>query len=170
MRREKPLLLHAKKDWALDGAKDRKGRRIVSLLMQPGALEAHNYELEKNYEKIAAAETAFEIYNPQKEYDYLIAAFGTTARISKGAINLAKEKGIRIALFRPVTLWPFPSKALKEAAEKVKKVFVFEMNMGQMVEDVRLSLEGKPEVVFFGRPGGGIPASEQLLEFIEKNK
>jgi 2-oxoglutarate/2-oxoacid ferredoxin oxidoreductase subunit alpha len=83
-------------------------------------------------------------------------AFGIAARIAKGAIKRVREEGLKVGLLRPITLWPFPSKALKELAKKVKHFFVFEMNMGQMVEDVRLALEGSGEVHFYGRPGGVI--------------
>ena len=166
-RSRKPALLDAPKPWALTGAKGRKGQRIVSLLMQQGALEKHNMDLNEKHSVIKRDETKFELTNMDGSPDYLIAAFGTCARISKGVINLGKAAGINAGLFRPVTLWPFPYTALKEAAKKVKKVFVFEMNLGQMVEDVKLAIEDSSKIEFYGRPGGGVPTAEELLEFIK---
>jgi 2-oxoglutarate ferredoxin oxidoreductase subunit alpha len=164
-RDKKSEYLNKPKDWALTGAKARPSRKILSLLMQPGALEAHNFELKKKYDKMQAAETRHELFNCEHA-EYLIAAFGTVARISKGTIKNAK--GINIGLFRPVTVWPFPYGELKKVAAKVKKVFVFEMNLGQMLEDVRLAVQDDSKIEFYGRPGGGVPTSEELLEFIRK--
>lgn len=165
-RSRKPALLNAPKPWALTGASGRKGQRIVSLLMQPGALEKHNMDLNEKYNLIKKNETRHELTGMEKSPEYLIAAFGTCARISKGTMNIAADAGIKTGLFRPITLWPFPYEALKEAAKKVKKVFVFEMNLGQMVEDVRLAVGDDSKIEFYGRPGGGVPTAEELFEFI----
>lgn len=162
-RGRKPKFPGNKKEWALEGAAGRKGRHIISLLMKPGELEAHNFHLKKKYDLITATEKLWENYKTE-DADYLIAAFGTVARISKGSCELAKD--LKLGLFRPITLWPYPYEALKEAAKNVKKVFVFEMNMGQMVEDVRLALHDDSKIEFYGRPGGGVPTSEELLAFI----
>lgn len=162
-RGRKSEFLNVKKDWALDGAKGRKGRRILSLLMKPGVLEAHNMDLKKKYDAISASEKRWDNYKCDGA-DYIIVAFGTVARISKGAVEAAKD--LKLGVFRPITLWPYPYEALKEAAKNVKKVFVFEMNMGQMVEDVRLAVQDDLKIEFHGRPGGGVPTSEELLGFI----
>lgn len=159
-----PLYLDKEKPWALTGAKGRTGNMIHSLLMKPGTLEEHNYHLQKKYAAITAAEIRYDTFNLEEEPDYLIVAFGSVARISKGTIELSREK---IGLFRPVTLWPFPYGALKTAASRVKKIFVFEMNMGQMLEDVKIAVENSAKIEFHGRPGGGVPTSEELLKFIE---
>jgi len=163
-RSKKSEYLDKIKDWALTGAKGRSGRKILSLLMTPGELEKHNYDLKKKYDTITQSEIRFEEFHKNKDAEYLIVAFGTVARISK---NIVKNDA-NVKLFRPVTLWPFPYGELKEYAKNVKKVFVFEMNLGQMVEDVRLALEGTKPVEFYGRPGGGVPTSEELYEFIQK--
>ena len=160
---KKPEFINVKKDWALNGAKGRRGRRIVSLLMKPGVLEKHNMDLKKKYDMITASAIRFEDFKCEGA-DYIIAAFGTVARIAKGSAEIAKD--MKLGVFRPITLWPFPSAALKAAAAKVKKVFVFEMNLGQMVEDVRLAVQDDSKVEFYGRPGGGVPTSEELLQFI----
>ncbi len=162
-RKEKPLFPGNKSEWALEGAVGRKGRHIISLLMKPGELEAHNFHLKKKYNLITSTEKRWENYKTEGA-DYLIAAFGTVARIAKGACEL--DPGLKAGVFRPITLWPYPAEALKEAAKNVKKVFVFEMNMGQMVEDVRLTLQDDSKIEFYGRPGGGVPTSEELLAFI----
>lgn len=166
----KPSYPDAKKEWALTGAKGRKGQRIVSLLMAPGQLEDHNKKLLEKWNKMKDNEVRFDTFNISGNTEYLVVAFGSMARISKGAINMANGKSSSIGLFRPVTLWPFPYAELKKAAQKVKKVFVFEMNQGQMVEDVKLALEGTKPVEFFGRTGGGVPTPEELVEFMKKNK
>jgi 2-oxoglutarate ferredoxin oxidoreductase subunit alpha len=164
LERRTPKLLGSSADWALTGAGGRQPRRIVSLLMKPGALEQHNYDIFEKYNVIKRDETRYELVEKHREPDYLIVGFGTMGRMGKGVLELLPD--LKINLFRPVTLWPFPSGQLKKAAEKVKKVFVFEMNMGQMVEDVKLALGSGVDVEFFGRPGGGVPTSEELAEFI----
>jgi len=167
-RTRKPKLLNAPKPWALTGAAGRRGQRIVSLLMKPGALEEHNMELKKKYDTIKKEETKYELTNTGSKPDYLIAAFGSCARISKDVVKMAEADGIKIGLFRPITLWPYPYDALKAAADGVKKIFVFEMNLGQMVEDVKLAVENSSKVEFYGRPGGGVPTAEELYDFIKR--
>lgn len=166
LKRKEPKLINQKKEWALTGAKGRKGQRIVSLLMDPGALEKHNFHLKEKYDLIRKTEKRFEKFNINDDTEYLIVAFGTVARISKGTIKLAENNNI--GLFRPITLFPFPYEELKEVAKKVKKIFVFEMNLGQMIDDVKIAVEDSKKIEFYGRPGGGVPTSEELLSFIEK--
>ncbi|MCM8821136.1 MAG: 3-methyl-2-oxobutanoate dehydrogenase subunit beta, partial [Candidatus Omnitrophica bacterium] len=95
-------------------------------------------------------------------------SFGTCARICFEAITLARAQGIRAGLFRPVTLWPYPSEHLKRIAEKVKKILVVEMNCGQMVEDVKLAVKKDTHIFFYGRPGGGVPTPEEILKEIKR--
>jgi 2-oxoglutarate ferredoxin oxidoreductase subunit alpha len=159
-----PKYLDVPKPWALTGAKKRGGNKIHSLLMKQGVLEEHNYHLQKKYAEIIACEKRYELYNIGQGHEYLIVAFGSVARIAKGTINLAED--MDIGLFRPITLWPYPYEALKKVAQGVKKIFVFEMNMGQMLEDVKLAIENNKKIEFYGRPGGGVPTSEELLNFI----
>jgi 2-oxoglutarate ferredoxin oxidoreductase subunit alpha len=96
----------------------------------------------------------------------IVVAFGTAARIAKGAIKRVREQGLKVGLIRPISLWPFPYKAIKEFSKKVKYFIVFEMNMGQMVEDVKLALEGAGEIHFYGRPGGIIPNPLEISRVI----
>lgn len=165
-RNQESEYLDAPKEWALTGAKGRDGQRIVSLLMKPGALERHNEHLREKHRRICENETQYELFNVNDDIEYLIAAFGTVARISKGVIKMAED--IKIGLFRPVTLWPFSYTKLKELGQGVKKVFVFEMNYGQMLDDVKIAIENSDKIEFYGRTGGGIPTQEELYQFIKE--
>jgi 2-oxoglutarate ferredoxin oxidoreductase subunit alpha len=156
------------KDWALTGAKGRPSRILRSLLLDPTEEEEHNWKLMRKYEKIAREETRWESYKCE-DAKMIVVAFGIGARIAKGAVKRAREQGLRVGLIRPITLWPFPSKVIKDFAKKVKHYFVFEMNMGQMVEDVRLALEGAGEVHFYGRPGGIILTPLELVRVISSH-
>jgi len=151
------------KDWVLDGAKERPARRIVSLLMKPGALEQHNYHLQRKYQQIAEKEVRFEETNT-KDADVILVGYGTSARICYKAMLEARNAGMKAGLFRPITLFPFPYKRLSELASTVKGFVVVEMSLGQMVEDVRLGVEGQVPVRFYGRPAGGLPEVGKILE------
>jgi len=100
--------------------------------------------------------------------DLIVVAFGIAARIAKGAIKTVRADGLKVGLLRPITLWPFPDEAVKESAKVVKQFLVFEMNMGQMIEDVQLALEGRGEVSFYGRPGGVIPTPSEVARVISR--
>lgn len=156
-----------RKPWALDGARNRPMRYLKSLYLKEGELEAHNKVLQEKYREIQKHEVQFEEYLTD-DAKMVVAAFGTSARIAKTAINMAREKGLKVGLFRPITVYPFPKNQLKTLSGKVKNFLVVEMNTGQMVEDVRLSVAGDSDVQFYGRPGGGIPTPNEVLEQIEK--
>ncbi len=98
----------------------------------------------------------------------VVAAFGTSARIASTAINMARKKGMKVGLFRPITVYPYPGKRLQQISEKVKNFLVVEMNSGQMVEDVKLNVKGDADVKFYGRPGGAVPSPLEVFEQIEK--
>jgi 2-oxoglutarate/2-oxoacid ferredoxin oxidoreductase subunit alpha len=164
-RNQKTQYLDMPKEWALTGAKGRNGQRIVSLLMKPGALEKHNEHLREKHRVICENEKRYEIYPGNRDMDYLIVAFGTVARIAKGVISMADD--LNTGLFRPISLWPYPYEELKELSKGVKKVFVFEMNYGQMLDDVKIAVENNRKVEFYGRTGGGIPSQEELYKFIK---
>ncbi len=161
------------KDWILDGCRGREPKSIKSLYMDEGALEQHNWKLQKKYEKMKENETKYEMYNVDNA-EIILIAFGISARICKSAMKLANtlkgtgKKGIKVGFIRPITLFPFPKQAILEAAKKTKKFLVVEMNLGQMVDDVRLAVNGKVPVHFYGRPGGGLPSQEELLAEIIK--
>jgi 2-oxoglutarate/2-oxoacid ferredoxin oxidoreductase subunit alpha len=154
------------KDWVLDGAKGRVPRSIKSLLMTEGDLEKHNHDLEQKYQKMKE-EVRYETDN-LNEAEIVLVAFGISARVAKSAMQMANNKGKKVGLIRPITLYPFPEKIISQTADKVKKFLVVEMNLGQMVEDVKLSVNGKAEVHFYGRPGGGVISQEEVLEEVTK--
>jgi len=156
-----------KKDWALTGAEGRKQNIVRSLWLADGAVERHNYDLQAKYGQIEKNEIRFEQYKLD-DADIVIVAYGIAARIARGAIEEARNLGIKVGLIRPITLWPFPSEQINKVAEKLPIFLVVELSCGQMLEDVRLAVAGKAPVVFWGRPGGGIPTVEQVLEQIKQ--
>lgn len=156
-----------KKRWILDGCKKREPRVVRSLLMDEGALEEHNLKLNKKYEKMKKTEIRVETDNLE-DAEVALVGYGTSARICKEAMKTARQKGIKVGLVRPITLWPFPEKVIAESVDKLKAFLVIEMSLGQMVEDVRLAANGKCPVYFYGKPGGGIPEVNVIVERIEK--
>jgi 2-oxoglutarate ferredoxin oxidoreductase subunit alpha len=154
-----------KKDWILDGAKGRPSRIILSLLLDPKALEAHNYKLVRKYDAITRAEQRWEEHWCE-DAEMLVVAYGTAARIVKGALKRVRAMGLKVGLFRPITLWPFPAAALKRQTRRIRHILVFEMSAGQLVEDVRLAVEGQAEVRLYGRPGGVIPTPAEVAHQI----
>ncbi|MBW1763208.1 MAG: 3-methyl-2-oxobutanoate dehydrogenase subunit VorB [Deltaproteobacteria bacterium] len=153
------------KPWKLDGAKGRPSRIIKSLLLDPKVEEDLNWKLVKRYETIARDLQHAETYLTD-DANLVIVAYGTAARIAKGAINRAREEGIKVGLFRPVTLWPFPKRSLVDLSSSVKNFLVFEMSTGQMLEDVQLSLEGRSRIYFHGRPGGVVSTPLDIKKVI----
>ncbi|MBW2610332.1 MAG: 3-methyl-2-oxobutanoate dehydrogenase subunit VorB [Deltaproteobacteria bacterium] len=154
------------KPWKLDGAEGRPSRIIRSLLLDPSVAEELNWKLARTYETISKEIQSAETYMAD-DANLVVIAYGTAARIAKGAINRVREKGLKVGLFRPVTLWPFPERLLREVNRSVDDFLVFEMSTGQMVEDVKLSLEGRGNIHFYGRPGGIISTPHEIAEKIE---
>ena len=154
-----------KKEWALTGAKNREGRLIASLLLDPIKMEQHNWKLARKYEMICEDETDSESYLLD-DAAIAVVAFGTAARIAKGAIGRARQTGLKAGLFRPVSLWPFPMRELRELTKRVKHVLVFEMNLGQMLEDVKMSADKDATVHFHGRPGGIISTPQEIADVL----
>jgi len=156
------------KDWATTGAKGRKPNVINSLYLDPEVLEKHNQKLKKKYEEMEKNEKRWATYEVEKEIDILVVAFGTVARVCLTGIQMLKRKGIKAALFRPITLYPFPYEELKEVAKKVKGIIVFELSTGQMVEDVKLSVLGQKPIKFYGRQGGILITPDEVEEEVSK--
>ena len=155
------------KPWAVTGTKMQREHNVVnSLYLKPEALEKTNFERYERYEIIKQNEVMYEEYL-MDDAEICIAAFGIAARVSKNAINEARKKGIKVGMIRPITLWPFPEKQFAAAAEKVKSFISVELSMGQMIEDIRLAVNGKAEVTLCNRAGGMIPSPEQVLAAIE---
>ena len=151
------------KPWALTGAKGRKPNIIASMRLTPdNLLEEHNLKLQKTYDRITEKEVRYESYLLD-DADYIIVAYGTSARISRSAITELRKEGIKAGLFRPISLWPYPYKELKKAAENAKKVLTVEMSLGQMVEDVRLAVMNDEKVDFYGRTGGMLPEPGEII-------
>lgn len=149
------------KPWAVGQGKRNK---VASLILSPeDGLTQHNYSLEKVYNRVTEEVIDFEEYKLD-DADYMIVAYGTSARIAKEAIEELRTKGIKVGYFRPITLWPFPYKELKKASEGKKKILTVEMSLGQMVEDVKLAVNGAIDVDFYGVPGGMLPTPEAIVE------
>ncbi len=151
------------KSWATTGCKGRERNIINSLYLDPEVLEAHNWKLVRKYEEMARTECRHEFWSPHGDADVLFVAYGSVARIAKTAIDALAEKGVKAALFRPITLFPFPGDALEKAAARVKHVLVSELSTGQMLEDVRFHLGKHRPVSFYGRVGGVIMTPDELV-------
>jgi 2-oxoglutarate ferredoxin oxidoreductase subunit alpha len=152
---------------ALRGAKGRPSRIIKTFTSKPAELEEINWSLFRRYQLIKKRETTYDTFMVE-DARLIVVAFGIAARIAKGAIKTARANGMKVGMLRPVTLWPFPTDEVQELAKNTKHFLVFEMNMGQMVEDVQLALEGKGEVSFYGRPGGVIPTPSEVNKVISR--
>lgn len=156
--------------YATNGTKMKREHNIInSLYIDPAELEKTVIERYKRYEKVAENEIRVEEYMTD-DAEYIIAAYGTIARVAKSAIAALRAEGIKVGLIRPITLWPFPEAAFKKAAAKVSGILDVEMSMGQMVEDVRLSVNGACPVEFFGRTGGVIPTPGEICDALKKMK
>lgn len=155
------------KEWILTGAKGRPPRLIKSLYLDPEALEKHNLRLNGKVQEMIKSEVRVETYLVE-DAEVVIAAVGTVARIAKTAIKALREKGVKVGLIRPITVFPFPYGTFEEIAERVGKVLVVEMNLGQMLEDVRLGVCGKAEIRFYGRTGGMVPTYDEIAVEAEK--
>lgn len=156
------------KDYILTGAKGRPARLVRSLILDPKAEEDHNWKLFRKYIRIEQSEVRFEI-SLLEDAEMAVVAYGTAARIAKGAIKRLREEGLKVGILRPITLWPFPATIIREIAKYLHDFFVFEMSTGQMVEDVRLALEGKGRIHFHGRPGGVISTPAELSRIIARH-
>ncbi|MEJ2103887.1 MAG: 3-methyl-2-oxobutanoate dehydrogenase subunit VorB [Ignavibacteriaceae bacterium] len=164
---EEGSLPRVEKPWATTGKpKDRKNNIITSLFIKPEEMEEVNKQLQEKYRKIESDEVRYEEIKT-KDAEILLVAFGLSSRICQKTVDLGREKGIKIGLLRPITLYPYPYNRIKELASQVDFMMSVEMNAGQMVEDVRLAVEGKVPVYFTGRMGGMIPSPEDVLHEIE---
>jgi 2-oxoglutarate/2-oxoacid ferredoxin oxidoreductase subunit alpha len=163
---EAPAVLPIRKD-GLRGAKGRPSRFVRTFTSDPNQLEEINWSLYRRYEQVKKQETAFDTYLTD-DAKLIVVAFGTSARIARGAIKNLRASGLKVGLMRPITLWPFPAVKLQELVKHCKHFLVFEMNMGQMIEDVKLSLEGKGDISFYGRPGGVIPTPSEVSRVLSR--
>lgn len=158
--------LKVEKPWAVVGTKgERKPNIVNSLSLSPEELEKWNFDRFEKYAKVEKDEVMFEEYL-MDDAEYCVVAFGIASRVSRNAINAAREKGIKVGMIRPITLWPFPKDALKKAADKVKAFISCELNMGQMIEDVKLSIDCAKPVYLCNRTGGMIMSPDEVLKKI----
>ena len=156
------------KPWAACGHEGKRKHNIVnSLYLTPNALESLVRERYERYETIKANEQRAEEYRTE-DADVIVVAYGASSRVARSAVNKAREEGLKVGLVRPITLWPFPTDAIQRAAKQAKHLLVVEMIMGQMVDDVRLAVEGSVPVSFYGRTGGIIPTPKEVLGEIKK--
>ncbi len=154
--------------WATTGRpKTRKPNILTSLELKEEVMEQRNIHLQAKYAEVERNEVRYETIQCD-DADYVIVAFGSAARIAEKSIQLAREEGIKVGIFRPITLWPYPSDALAEMAEDKKGLLVTEINAGQMVQDVRLAVNGSLPVAHFGRLGGVVPDPTEVVEALKK--
>jgi len=149
-------------DWALTGADGRPPRVVRSLHLQPEALEEHNRALQAKFAEIARREVRWD-GEQLDDAEIVLVAYGTAARVARTVVSRAREEGLKAGLFRPISLWPFPEDALRQLSARVHGILVVELSAGQMVEDVRLAVEGRCPVGFHGRTGGMIPTPDEVL-------
>ena len=158
------------KTWACNGHKNQRAHNVVnSLYISPEVLEEVVVERFKRYAEIEEKEVLFDEYMTE-DADVVVVSYGITARIAKTAVKAAREKGIKAGLFRPISLWPFPKKELASLADKAKCFLSVEMNMGQMVDDIKVAIDCKKPVSHYGRTGGVIPTPDEILaKIVELN-
>lgn len=155
-------------DWATVGKPATRERNfITSLHIEPDKMEEINIHLQKKYKEIEASEVRYETIGCE-DADYIFTGFGLVGRICQKAAEMAREKGIKVGVIRPITLFPFPTKVISEYSQRVRGILDVEMNAGQMVEDVRLAVDGRVPVEFYGRMGGVVPTPEEVLAYFER--
>lgn len=156
------------KPWAVKGTAETRKNMVSSIYLETDDLEEHQRRMEAKYIRAQQTETRCEQYRTD-DADLLVVGFGIVSRILRSAVDEAREQGIKVGLFRPITLWPFPSNELAKTALHIEKLLVVELSNGQMLEDVHLAVEGKRMVEFYGRVGGNVPSVEELLVKIEEH-
>jgi 2-oxoglutarate ferredoxin oxidoreductase subunit alpha len=164
---KKPRRKLPAKNWALTGADGREQNIVRSLWLGEKVLEELNYKLQAKYEQVRENEVLCEQYEVD-DAEIVVVAYGVAARIVRSAVERARQDGIKVGWIRPITLWPFPTEQISRAAEDLKIFLTVEMSCGQMVEDVKLAVAGKAPVLFYGRPGGGVPSVDEILEKIRQ--
>jgi pyruvate/2-oxoacid:ferredoxin oxidoreductase alpha subunit len=164
-----PLQLESREDklpakpWAVRGTAETRKNLISSIYLEPDDLEAHVMKLDAKYKTAEKLEARHELYNAE-DPEVLLVGYGITSRVLRTVVDTVRKEGVRAGLFRPITLWPFPAEALRNAARRAQMVLVVEMSTGQMVEDVRLTLDGRIDVEFYGRSGGNVPLADAVCK------
>ena len=156
-----------KKDWAVEATAESRDNLISSIYLSHDDLEAHVNKLAAKYAEVEKNEVRFEEYRTD-DCEYLAIAYGIVSRVLMTAVDEAREKGIKVGILRPITLWPFPSKRLSELSQKVKGMLVAECSTGMLIDDVKLAIECRKPVRLYARTGGNIPSTEELVGAITK--
>jgi pyruvate/2-oxoacid:ferredoxin oxidoreductase alpha subunit len=141
---------------------------VSSIYLETDELEQHQRQMEAKYIRAQQTETRCEEYCTE-DAELIVVGYGIVSRVLRSAVDEARKRGIKVGLFRPITLWPFPTAQLQAAALRAERVLTVELSNGQMLEDVKLTLEGKRPVEFYGRVGGNVPTVEELLQKIEEH-
>jgi pyruvate/2-oxoacid:ferredoxin oxidoreductase alpha subunit len=155
------------KSWAVQGTAGTRRNMVSSIFLESDDLENHQRKMEAKYIRAQENEARCEQYLVD-DADLVVVGYGIVSRVLRSAVDEARKQGIKVGLFRPITLWPFPSKELAKTTLRVEKLLVVELSNGQMVEDVRLAVAGRRPVEFYGRVGGNVPSVEELLAKIEE--
>lgn len=164
-----PLELHEcavdqpQKPWAIRGTAETRKNLISSIYLEPDELEAHVRKLDAKYKKATELEPRYDLYCAD-DPEVLLVGYGIASRVLRSVVDAARKEGVRAGLFRPITLWPFPCEALRKAARRSQMVMVVEMSTGQMVEDVKLALDGRVDVEFYSRTGGNVPLADEVCK------
>jgi 2-oxoisovalerate ferredoxin oxidoreductase alpha subunit len=158
-------ILAPEKLWAVKGTPETRANLISSIYLEPDLLEAHQRRLEAKYIRAQQLESRYELYHTE-DAEVLLVGFGIVSRVLLSAVDALRREGVKAGAFRPITLWPYPAKALAKAARNAQRVLVFELSNGQMVEDVRLALHDRVPVEFYGRVGGNVPAVQEIKDRI----
>jgi 2-oxoisovalerate ferredoxin oxidoreductase alpha subunit len=157
----------APKSWAVQGTAETRKNLVTSIYLEPDALEEHQRKMEAKYSQVRAREPRHESFLGE-DAEVLLVGYGIVSRVLRSTAELARKYGLKAGVFRPITLWPFPERALQEAVAHVKHVLVVELSNGQMVEDVRVALNGKVPVDFYGRVGGNVPSVEEVQQQLDE--
>jgi len=166
--RDEEPIVDADKSWAACGhGMKREHNTITSIHLDPAVLEQWNQALQKKYKTICEKEQRYELYKTD-DADIIIVAYGSVARIAKNVVHVAREEGLKVGLLRPITLWPFPTKAFEQVMDKTRAFLTVEMSSGQMLEDVMLTVSGRKPVYFTGRMGGMIPRVDDIMAKIKE--
>ena len=156
-------IMICRKNWAANGTMGKRERNIVnSLYLKPVELEEHSLRLFKKYQTMKEKEQRYEIVNGE-DAEIMIVAYGTMARICRSAIETLREQGVKVGLLRPISIWPYPEKAFDELSPTVKGLLTCELSTGQMIDDVKIANRGRLPIGFFGRTGGMLPETEEIV-------
>jgi len=163
----KPITELPEKSWIVDGTAKTVKNLISSIELEPDDLEKHNLKLQEKYNKIAEGEVRYEELHTE-DADVILMGYGIVSRVLQSVVEEARSEDLPVGLLRPITLWPFPTKRIQEISNTAKLLFVSEMSNGQLVDDVRLALEGRRPTKFYGHMGGVVPTTQEILEQLKK--